>query len=75
MARRALVLAGAQVGGAGDGEDGNLQSAEIVDRNWEGTELVVLGACETALRLEEPVGPVRSRACLSIAEPSLAPRI
>lgn len=49
MQRGALVLAGAQVGGAGDGEDGYLQSAEIVDRNWEGTELVVLGACETAL--------------------------
>jgi CHAT domain-containing protein/Tfp pilus assembly protein PilF len=49
MARSALVLAGAQVGGTGDGEDGFLQASEIVERNWEGTELVVLGACETAL--------------------------
>jgi len=49
MARGALVLAGAQAGGAGDGEDGYLQSSEIVDRNWQGAELVVLGACETAL--------------------------
>jgi CHAT domain-containing protein/TolA-binding protein len=49
MARGALVLAGAQVGGTGDGEDGFLQGSEIVERDWEGTELVVLGACETAL--------------------------
>ena len=49
MLRGALVLAGAQVGGAGDGEDGLLQSSEIIERNWAGTELVVLGACETAL--------------------------
>jgi len=49
MARGALVLAGAQVGGTGDGEDGFLQANEIVVRDWEGTDLVVLGACETAL--------------------------
>jgi CHAT domain-containing protein len=49
MSRAALVLAGAQVGGTGDGEDGFLQGSEIVERDWEGTELVVLGACETAL--------------------------
>lgn len=49
MLRGALVLAGAQVGGVGDGEDGLLQSSEIVEREWAGTELVVLGACETAL--------------------------
>lgn len=49
MARGALVLAGAQVGGTGDGEDGFLQGTEIVERDWEGTDLVVLGACETAL--------------------------
>jgi len=49
MLRGALVLAGAQVGGVGDGEDGYLQSAEIVDRDWQGAELAVLGACETAL--------------------------
>ena len=49
MARGALVLAGAQVGGTGDGEDGFLQGSEIVERDWEGTDLVVLGACETAL--------------------------
>ena len=49
MARGALVLAGAQVGGTGDGEDGFLKGSEIVERDWEGTDLVVLGACETAL--------------------------
>jgi CHAT domain-containing protein len=49
LTRGALVLAGGQVGGLGDGEDGYLQGTEIVDRNWGGTELVVLGACETAL--------------------------
>jgi tetratricopeptide (TPR) repeat protein len=49
MLRGALVLAGAQVGGVGDGEDGYLQSTEIVDRDWQGAELAVLGACETAL--------------------------
>ncbi len=49
MTRGALVLAGGQVGGLGDSEDGYLQGTEIVDRNWGGAELVVLGACETAL--------------------------
>jgi CHAT domain-containing protein len=37
------------VGGSGDGEDGYLQSTEIVDRDWQGTELAVPGASETAL--------------------------
>jgi tetratricopeptide (TPR) repeat protein len=53
LARGALVLAGAQVGGTGDGEDGFLQGSEIVERNWEGTDQIHWQ--HAPARLSEPV--------------------
>jgi CHAT domain-containing protein len=49
MQRSAIVLAGADVPDPEIRRDGYVTASEIAQLNWVGAELVVLGACETAL--------------------------
>jgi CHAT domain-containing protein len=49
MQRAALALAGASVTSQQARRDGYVTAGELSQLNWHGTELVVLGACETAL--------------------------
>ena len=49
MQRAALVLAGASAQDSGERRNGYVTASEISQLNWQGAELVVLGACETAL--------------------------
>jgi hypothetical protein len=49
MQRAALVLAGASAQDSRARRNGYVTASEISQLNWQGAELVVLGACETAL--------------------------
>ena len=49
MSRSAIVLAGAAAADPATRRNGYVTAEQIAQLNWAGTEMVVLGACETAL--------------------------